>query len=53
MGTVTVFPAQAGMIPGMNVTCTCQKCVPRAGGDDPSGFVREVVMWTCSPRRRG
>ena len=50
---VDVFPAQAGMDRRWRRLRSSSACVPRAGGDGPSGCAGTISPHRCSPRRRG
>ena len=48
-----VFPAHAGMIPGIETSQAHAAGVPRACGDDPVGVQILDSFKGCSPRMRG
>ena len=51
--TLTVFPANAGMILAIAIKCASGYSVPRECGDDPKSDCRSVYRTRCSPRMRG
>ena len=48
-----VFPAPAGMNPGIPSNTVALACVPRARGDEPAQHHRTQARTKCSPRPRG
>ena len=49
----SVFPARAGMSPGVLIPPNPPLSVPRASGDEPPLCVRAENGAGCSPRERG
>ena len=48
-----LFPAQAGVIPALQVAAVFRCAVPRASGGDPLGLMDRWEDKDCSPRKRG
>ena len=53
MSEQKVFPAYAGMIPGVSERSNRRGGVPRIRGDDPRFSARPRMGQRCSPHTRG
>ena len=51
--SASVFPARAGMSPGLPAVDDEPASVPRASGDEPRPMKRYEREVLCSPRERG
>ena len=52
-GDIDVFPAYAGVIPGISAKPNVMKRFPRTCGGDPNGAYRDTAGTKFSPHLRG